>query len=76
MMGTSERLRVRAAVLETIDRRRRETGDVNLGSAIEHCILSHELRELEADILSTQEAPDPVPALVPRTLRPHLPIQK
>jgi hypothetical protein len=76
MMSTTERLRLRAAVLETIDRRRRETGDANLGSAIEDCILSYELRELEAEILSNREAPEGVPVLVPRTLRASVEFQK
>jgi len=72
MKSTTERLRIHAAILETIDRRRLETGDPSIGSAIEDRILSDELQELEADILSNQEPLEAVPVLVPRTLRPPL----
>ena len=67
-MTTSERLRLHAAVLETIDRRRREGGDANLGAAIEDRILTEELGELEADLLSNQIPLEAVPVLAPRKL--------
>ena len=71
MMSTTERLRFHAALLETIDRRRCEAGDANLGSAIEDCIVNYELRELEADILSNRDALEAIPVLVPRKPRPR-----
>jgi hypothetical protein len=53
MMSIAERLKVHNSLMETIDRRRRESGDPNLGSSIEERIIGQELRELEEDILRT-----------------------
>jgi hypothetical protein len=50
MMSIAERLKLHASLIETIDRRRRESGDSNLGSSIEERIISQELRELEGDL--------------------------
>ncbi len=66
MMTINERLRVHAAVLNTIERRRQETGDLELGAAIENRILSAELEELEKDLLANPVAPEGVPVLVSR----------
>jgi len=49
------RLAAECGVLELIDRRRAETGDDCVGSAVERRILDRELRELED--LSGAEAP-------------------
>jgi hypothetical protein len=48
--STAERLRMRALLLDLIDRRRLETKDPGLGWRIEQEILSRELKELEAEI--------------------------
>jgi hypothetical protein len=49
MTNISEELKARAEVLELIDRRRVETDDPTLGSAIERVIIDHCLAELERD---------------------------
>ena len=48
MTNIHQELKARAKVLEMIDRRRVETGDPALGSAIERVIIDHCLAELEA----------------------------
>ena len=47
MTNIYEQLKARAEVLELIDRRRVETDDPTLGSAIERVIIDHCLAELE-----------------------------
>jgi hypothetical protein len=49
MTNIHEELKSRAEVLELIDRRRLETGDPTLGSAIERAIIDHCLVELERE---------------------------
>jgi hypothetical protein len=49
MTNIYERLKARAEVLELIDRRRVETDDPTLGSAIERVIIDHCLAEVERD---------------------------
>jgi len=46
-------------ILAIIDRRRRETGDPGLGSAIERMILDSQFRELEQDIFERPGAIEP-----------------
>jgi hypothetical protein len=50
MTNIYERLKARAEVLELIDRRRVETDDPTLGSAIERVIIDHCLAELERNV--------------------------
>ena len=49
MMNLSLRLKAEAKILEIIDRRRLETGDPGLGSAIERVIIGRCLGELERE---------------------------
>ena len=51
-MGTKERLRICAGLLETIDQHRARTEDPGRGSAMERRIIDRELQELEKDILA------------------------
>ena len=53
MTNIYQELNRRAKVLEIIDRRRVETGDPRLGSAIERVIIDQCLAELEKDISKT-----------------------
>jgi hypothetical protein len=56
MTNIYEELMARAAVLELIDRKRAETDDPTLGSAIERVIIDHCLAELERDASNPQIA--------------------
>ena len=49
MTNIYEELKAKVEVLELIDRRRAETDDPTLGSAIERVIIDHCLAELERD---------------------------
>lgn len=49
-------LELRVAVLALIDRRRMETGDLELGSNIERMILDEDMRSLDRDILANPGA--------------------
>ena len=49
-----QELKAKAKVLEIIDRRRVETGDPALGSAIERRIIDHCLAELEKEASNTR----------------------
>jgi hypothetical protein len=49
MTNIYEELKARAAVLELIDRKRAETDNPTLGSAIERVIIDHCLTELERE---------------------------
>jgi hypothetical protein len=53
MTNICQKLKARARVLEIIDRRRLETGDPALGSAIERVILDECLSELEREAGNT-----------------------
>ena len=53
MTNIYEQLKARAEVLELIDRRRLETHDPTLGSAIERVIIDHCLAELEKEASNT-----------------------
>jgi hypothetical protein len=52
MTRIDERLRAGATVLAVLDRRRIETGDPNLGSAIEDSVLDSCLIDLEWDLFA------------------------
>jgi hypothetical protein len=60
MTNIHEELKSRAKILEIIDRRRLDSGDPTLGSAIERAIIDHCLVELE------REANTPLVALAKR----------
>lgn len=57
MSNTAERMELCEAILALIERKRAETGDVGLGSAIEHYILEMQVRDIEKDIF---ENPGPI----------------
>lgn len=50
-MDIAERMKFSEQVLTLIDRKREESGDPNLGAAIERELLDKHIREIEADIL-------------------------
>ena len=55
---SSERMTARVRVLEMIDRRRRETGDGQIGSGIERLILAMSLAEIEEATARDASTPD------------------
>jgi hypothetical protein len=55
-MTPVDELELHASILELIMRRRSETGDENLGSAIEERIIARTLRGVEEEILSNPGA--------------------
>jgi hypothetical protein len=59
-MKPINRIQLHASILDLIDRRRRETGDENLGNGVERTILSEALRDVEADILAEPGALEPM----------------
>lgn len=59
MNNTADRLRLCQEILELIAQRRAETGDPDLGSAIEHVVIDSHFRELEQDILQHPGAIEP-----------------
>jgi hypothetical protein len=59
MSSTADRLKLWEDLLDLIDRRRNETNDPLLGSAIEKVILDSQFRELEQDILEDPGAFEP-----------------
>jgi len=59
MSSTADRLKLCEDLLDLIDRRRNETNDPLLGSAIEKVILDSQFRELEQDILEDPGALEP-----------------
>ncbi len=60
---TTDRLKVSASVLATIDQRREQMQDPNLGAGVERYIIRRELRELEREILVN---PGPLQTLLVR----------
>ena len=56
MSNTAERMELCEAILALIERKRAETGNAGLGSAIEHYILEMQVRDIEKDIF---EKPGP-----------------
>jgi hypothetical protein len=67
-MTLSQELELHAAVLDLITRRRAETGNPGIGTAIEQCILDRQLRMLEEEIMSDPGALEGL--LVPLRRRP------
>lgn len=59
MNNTSARLEMCEAILALIDRKRQESGDPSLGTAIERVVLDSQFRELEYDILDDPGAIEP-----------------
>lgn len=56
MSTTADRLRLCEAILALIEQKRAETGDENLGGAIERVVLDSQFQELEAEILENPGA--------------------
>ena len=46
-------------LLASIENKRAQAGDPNLGAAMEHAVIAGHLRELEADILNDPGAMEP-----------------
>ena len=59
MSSSADRMRLWGDLLAVIDRRRVESGDPNLGSAIEKAILDSQIKELEQDIFEDPGAFEP-----------------
>jgi hypothetical protein len=59
MSNAVERMKLCEAVLALIEQRRRETGDPELGAAIERAVLDAQIQELEAEILENPGAFEP-----------------
>jgi hypothetical protein len=59
MSSAEDRTKLCAAVLALIDQARAETGDENLGKAIEQVVIDLQFRELEAEILENPGAFEP-----------------
>jgi hypothetical protein len=59
MSNTQHRLALCEEILELIERKRTETGDQFLGSAIERVVLDAQIRELEEDIFEDPGAFEP-----------------
>jgi len=59
MSKTAEKLKLYEAILALIERRRAETGDEALGSAIEKVVIETQIRDIEADILEDPGAFEP-----------------
>ncbi len=59
MSKTADRLKLWEDLLTLIDRKRAETGDPLLGSAIERAILDMQIKELEQDIFEDPGAFEP-----------------
>lgn len=57
MSKTAERMELCEAILALIERKRVETGDVGLGSAIERYIVEMQVKDIEKDIF---ENPGPI----------------
>ena len=59
MTSTSDRMKFYGEILDLIDRKRTETNDPFLGSAIEKIVLDAQVKELEADIFEDPGAFEP-----------------
>lgn len=59
MSNTADRLQLCEAILELIERKRRETGDESLGASIERAILQSQITDLERDIFEDPGAFEP-----------------
>lgn len=63
MSSTANRIQLCEEVLALIERKRQETGDESLGSAIERSVLESQIGDLEREILENPGAIEPM--LVP-----------
>ncbi|MBL8292569.1 MAG: hypothetical protein JNN08_12070 [Bryobacterales bacterium] len=59
MSNTTDRLELFAAILTLIERKRSETGDPELASAVERVVIDSQFRELESEILEDPGAIEP-----------------
>ena len=59
MSSTADRVQLCEAVLDLIERKRVETGDANIGAAIEHAVLKTQMEDLEREILDNPGAFEP-----------------
>jgi hypothetical protein len=59
MTNPANRIALCEEILTLIERKRAETGDAGLGSAIEHYILELQVRELETEIFENPGAIEP-----------------
>ena len=59
MSTVHDRMKLCEDIMALIDRRREETGDPYLGSAIERVVLDNQFRELEQDIFDNPGAIEP-----------------
>ncbi|HET8548647.1 MAG TPA: hypothetical protein VFL57_11610 [Bryobacteraceae bacterium] len=59
MSTMADRMQLCEAILELIEQRRAQTGDVRLGAAIERVVLDSQIRELEQDIFDDPGAIEP-----------------
>jgi hypothetical protein len=74
MENTVERMRAAVNVIELLDRRREESGDPFVGSAIESALLDAHLKEIERDILDDPGAMESMLVRVrPRRVNSRLP---
>jgi hypothetical protein len=63
MSSTADRIQLCEEVLALIERKRQETGDESLGSAIERSVLESQMGDLEREIFENPGAIEPM--LVP-----------
>jgi len=59
MSSTADRLSLYEAVLSLIENKRVETGDENLGAAIERVVVDGQVRELENEVFENPGAIEP-----------------
>ena len=59
MSCMADRMALSEAILALIDRKRTETGDPSLGSAIERVLIENQFRDIEADIMEDPGAIEP-----------------
>lgn len=59
MSNTTDRIELMEAILALIERKRTETGDPLLGSAVEHAVIESQFRDLEDEILENPGAIEP-----------------
>ena len=56
MVNKRDEVELCEAILAVIEKRRFETGDESLGAFVEETVLSHQIRELEAELLENPGA--------------------
>ena len=59
MSSTKDRIELSEAILALIEKKRAQTGDENLGAAVEKVILESQFHDLEAEILDNPGAIEP-----------------